>query len=89
MGTIMEMRRLTEEIEKEKRHLLKPSWTKDSRDQEDLEDLRGYNTKLGEADLELGAANYAIEQVAEQLSTLDAANQKPRCAPLPNALLFS
>ena len=49
MGTIMEMRRLTEEIEKEKRHLLKPSWTKDSRDQEDLEDLRGYNTKLGEA----------------------------------------
>ena len=49
MGTIMEMRRLTEEIEKEKRAYLKPSWTKDSRDQEDLEDLRGYNTKLGEA----------------------------------------
>ena len=48
MGTIMEMRRMSEAIEKERRHLLKPTWTKDSRDLEDLQGRRGYTTKLGD-----------------------------------------
>ena len=45
---VMEMRRMTENIEKERKAYLGPSWTKDARDQEDLADLRRYNTKLGD-----------------------------------------
>ena len=39
---------MTENIEKERKAYLGPSWTKDARDQEDLADLRRYNTKLGD-----------------------------------------
>jgi len=39
---------MSEQIEKERKHLLKPTWTKDSRNMEDLDNLRSYNTKLGD-----------------------------------------
>ena len=48
MATIMEMRQMSEAMEKERKHLLKPTWTKDDRDQQDLDNLRMYNAKLGD-----------------------------------------